>query len=228
MDARKQGSSTNRVCNAATRFVATTLGVLVGIGSIDHGLLECLQGSQPDSRSDCECPWSRLSLDGVERRWRGRVHAHSKFSFYRNRSYLPWSAHDFLVASLYAEAIWRGDFSFVWNRFVPDRRWHSADCSVHSGLGSRDAHLGVTHILEMADSTEAAPCPWSLVAMDAGNGDSSIHCCAGDCSVRLCSGCERRDKAIAYLLDDFSGRAFALFALYRLRVRPRYRDTLAA
>ncbi len=44
MDARQQGSSTNRVCNAATRFVAATLGVLVGIGSIDHGLLECLQG----------------------------------------------------------------------------------------------------------------------------------------------------------------------------------------
>jgi len=33
--------------NAATRFIASTLGVLVGIGSIDHGLLECLQGSRP-------------------------------------------------------------------------------------------------------------------------------------------------------------------------------------
>jgi hypothetical protein len=30
--------------NTATRAVATAMGVLVGIGSIDHGLLECLQG----------------------------------------------------------------------------------------------------------------------------------------------------------------------------------------
>jgi hypothetical protein len=33
--------------NAATRVVASTLGVLVGIGSIDHGVLECLQGIRP-------------------------------------------------------------------------------------------------------------------------------------------------------------------------------------
>ncbi len=33
--------------NAATRFIASTLGVLVGVGSIDHGLLECLQGPRP-------------------------------------------------------------------------------------------------------------------------------------------------------------------------------------
>jgi hypothetical protein len=31
----------------ATRAVAATLGVLTGIGSIDHGLLECLQGFRP-------------------------------------------------------------------------------------------------------------------------------------------------------------------------------------
>ena len=33
--------------NSATRAIASTLGVLVGIGSIDHGLLECLQGFRP-------------------------------------------------------------------------------------------------------------------------------------------------------------------------------------
>jgi hypothetical protein len=33
--------------NGATRSIASTLGVLVGIGSIDHGLLECLQGFRP-------------------------------------------------------------------------------------------------------------------------------------------------------------------------------------
>lgn len=33
--------------NRSTRFIASTLGVLVGIGSIDHGLLECLQGFHP-------------------------------------------------------------------------------------------------------------------------------------------------------------------------------------
>src|SRR5450631_4206363 len=30
--------------NSATRSIACTLGVLVGVGSIDHGLLGCLQG----------------------------------------------------------------------------------------------------------------------------------------------------------------------------------------
>jgi hypothetical protein len=35
------------VYNAATRVVASTMGVLVGVGSIDHGLLECLQGFRP-------------------------------------------------------------------------------------------------------------------------------------------------------------------------------------
>ena len=33
--------------NTATRTIASTLGVLVGIGSIDHGTLECLQGFRP-------------------------------------------------------------------------------------------------------------------------------------------------------------------------------------
>ena len=33
--------------NSATSVIASTFGVLVGIGSIDHGLLECLQGSRP-------------------------------------------------------------------------------------------------------------------------------------------------------------------------------------
>ena len=32
--------------NRATRGVAATLGVLVGLGSINHGLLECLQGNR--------------------------------------------------------------------------------------------------------------------------------------------------------------------------------------
>ena len=33
--------------NRATRTIACTLGVLVGVGSMDHGLLECLQGFRP-------------------------------------------------------------------------------------------------------------------------------------------------------------------------------------
>jgi len=33
--------------NAATHVIASTLGVLVGVGSIDHGVLECLQGPRP-------------------------------------------------------------------------------------------------------------------------------------------------------------------------------------
>ncbi len=43
----KQDSLTPRIDNAATRTVVSTLGVLVGIGSIDHGLLETLQGYRP-------------------------------------------------------------------------------------------------------------------------------------------------------------------------------------
>lgn len=38
---------TPQIINAATRTVVSTLGVLVGIGSIDHGLLETLQGYRP-------------------------------------------------------------------------------------------------------------------------------------------------------------------------------------
>lgn len=33
--------------NRATRTIASTLAVLVGVGSMDHGLLECLQGFRP-------------------------------------------------------------------------------------------------------------------------------------------------------------------------------------
>jgi hypothetical protein len=40
-------SATRGDVNAATRAIASTLGVLVGIGSIDHGTLECLQGNRP-------------------------------------------------------------------------------------------------------------------------------------------------------------------------------------
>jgi hypothetical protein len=47
MIATKEDPAAPPVFNAATRAVASTLGVLVGIGSIDHGLLECLQGSHP-------------------------------------------------------------------------------------------------------------------------------------------------------------------------------------
>ncbi len=39
--------STRTNFNAATCTIARTLGVLVGIGSIEHGLLECLQGFRP-------------------------------------------------------------------------------------------------------------------------------------------------------------------------------------
>ncbi|HMD77275.1 MAG TPA: hypothetical protein VKG86_07865 [Terracidiphilus sp.] len=44
---KQQVPSPARLYNAATRAIASTLGVLVGIGSIDHGLLECLQGFRP-------------------------------------------------------------------------------------------------------------------------------------------------------------------------------------
>jgi len=43
----KQGPLTSQIDNAATRTIVSTLGVLVGIGSIDHGLLETAQGYKP-------------------------------------------------------------------------------------------------------------------------------------------------------------------------------------
>jgi hypothetical protein len=43
----KQAPVTPRIDNAATRIIVSTLGVLVGIGSINHGLLESLQGYRP-------------------------------------------------------------------------------------------------------------------------------------------------------------------------------------
>jgi hypothetical protein len=45
--ARQQEPTPSNFYNTATRAIASTLGVLVGIGSIDHGLLECLQGWRP-------------------------------------------------------------------------------------------------------------------------------------------------------------------------------------
>ena len=36
-----------RPYNAATRVIVSTLGVLIGIGSINHGLLETVQGNRP-------------------------------------------------------------------------------------------------------------------------------------------------------------------------------------
>jgi hypothetical protein len=43
----RQNSATIPPYNASTRVIASTMGVLVGIGSMDHGLLECLQGARP-------------------------------------------------------------------------------------------------------------------------------------------------------------------------------------
>jgi hypothetical protein len=40
-------TKSNALMNHATRVLASTLGLLVGIGSIEHGLLECLQGYRP-------------------------------------------------------------------------------------------------------------------------------------------------------------------------------------
>jgi hypothetical protein len=42
-----QPAATTNTINAATRTIASTAGVLVGIGSIEHGILECLQGPRP-------------------------------------------------------------------------------------------------------------------------------------------------------------------------------------
>jgi hypothetical protein len=45
--AKQIQDSTLTKFNPATCTIASTLGVLVGIGSIDHGFLECLQGFRP-------------------------------------------------------------------------------------------------------------------------------------------------------------------------------------
>ena len=41
------GEATRDLANRATRAIAATMGVVVGFGSIDHGVLECLQGTRP-------------------------------------------------------------------------------------------------------------------------------------------------------------------------------------
>jgi hypothetical protein len=46
MTVKQLNPSTPQFYNAATRSVVSTLGVLVGIGSIDHGLLETVQGNR--------------------------------------------------------------------------------------------------------------------------------------------------------------------------------------
>lgn len=43
----RERSASSEIRHPATRDVASTLGVLTGIGSIGHGLLECLQGYRP-------------------------------------------------------------------------------------------------------------------------------------------------------------------------------------
>jgi len=39
--------ASSRNYNVATRRIVSTLGVLIGVSSINHGLLECLQGNRP-------------------------------------------------------------------------------------------------------------------------------------------------------------------------------------
>lgn len=46
MTQSQQAPLSNCAINAGARALASTLGTLVGIGSIDHGVLECLQGSR--------------------------------------------------------------------------------------------------------------------------------------------------------------------------------------
>jgi hypothetical protein len=43
----RQNSAPVLNCNKATHVLASTLGVLVGIGSVEHGVLECMQGLAP-------------------------------------------------------------------------------------------------------------------------------------------------------------------------------------
>jgi hypothetical protein len=47
MESRLQGPASAHVYNAATRVVVSSLGVLLGISSIDHGVLEMMQGNLP-------------------------------------------------------------------------------------------------------------------------------------------------------------------------------------
>ena len=49
MGTTQQDPAPPQVDNAATRAVASTFGVLLGLSSIEHGLLETLQGNRPTS-----------------------------------------------------------------------------------------------------------------------------------------------------------------------------------
>src|SRR5215472_9369439 len=54
--------------NTATRTIASTLGVLVGVGSNNHGILEMPARISTDAGPARVCTGLRISLDGLETR----------------------------------------------------------------------------------------------------------------------------------------------------------------
>ena len=70
-------SALTRSSNAATRVVVSSFGMLLGISSMDHGVLEMMQGYSPTPGYFCESSWSGPFLDTVGPRQRTGIHHRS-------------------------------------------------------------------------------------------------------------------------------------------------------
>ena len=114
--------------NGATRLIASTLGVLVGAGSIDHGLLECLQGSHPT-------PGLIVNALGAGYRWTvWKQGGEGAFTLVPN----------FLITGIVATLL--GVLTIVWSiRFIPSR--HGPSVFLSLSIASFLTGGGVAQIL---------------------------------------------------------------------------------
>ena len=104
MVARRHDSATNHPYNAATRTVVSSLGVLLGISSINHGVLEMMQGTTPT-------PGSFVKALGPGHSWTLWVHGgEPAFTL----------VHNFLVTGVLATAM--GILLIIWSAGYIKRR----------------------------------------------------------------------------------------------------------
>jgi hypothetical protein len=128
MPPQQQDQAPAPIRNAATRAVASTLGVLVGVGSIDHGSLECLQGFRPT-------PGLIVNALGAGYRWTvWKQGGEAAFTLFPN----------FLAAGIVATLL--GSLMIVWAlRFL--HRPHGAAVFLLLGVASFLAGGGLAQVL---------------------------------------------------------------------------------
>ena len=102
--ARRQDSASTRTGNAATRVVVSSFGVLLGISSINHGVLEMMQGN-------LATPGSFVKALGPGNSWTLWVHGgEPAFTL----------VHNFLFTGMLATAM--GILLIVWSAVFIERR----------------------------------------------------------------------------------------------------------